>query len=111
MLAQWLAQSTEPSSAAAGAVRFALDLDELRALLQSYFASDLWPFPDPAAPWSADPPSHWRALDLPPRRSAAGAGASATSWQVTVDRLPTDHWVHAEDPEGLLRVLAARLPS
>lgn len=112
MLAQWLAQSTESSPAAAGAVRFALDLDELRGLLQNYFASDLWPF------LTQPPPGlqiHLvigeRSTSYSPDDRQRAQALSATSLQVTVDRLPTDHWVHAEDPEGVLRVLAARLPS
>src|SRR5262249_41095919 len=39
-LAQWLAQSVEKEG---DHVRFALDLEEIRALILDYFARDLWP--------------------------------------------------------------------
>lgn len=111
MLAGWLAQSTEASPTAPGAVRFALDLGELQALLDSYFANDLWPF------LSQPPPGLQIHLVIGERSASYGAADReraaqlAATWpQVTVDLLPTDHWVHAEDPEGLLRLLAVRLP-
>lgn len=111
MLAGWLAQSTEAAPTAPGAVRFALDLGELRALLDSYFANDLWPF------LSQPPPGlhiHLvigeRSASYSPADRERAAQLAATWPQITVDLLPTDHWVHAEDPEGLLKLLAARLP-
>lgn len=114
MLAQWLAQSTEPSNepspAAPGAVRFALDLGELRALLASYFATDLWPFLSQGSPGLQ---IHLiigeRSTSYAPHDRERATRLSAAHPGLTVDLLPTDHWVHAEDPEGLLRLLSARL--
>jgi pimeloyl-ACP methyl ester carboxylesterase len=108
-LAQWLAMSTEP--APGGGVRFALDLEEIRALVTDYFRSDLWPT-------VAEPPGAARVhLVIAERSSSYSAEDTARarelarhSDRVTVDLLPTDHWVHAEDPEGVLRVLLERIP-
>ncbi len=108
-LAQWLAMSTEPTPD--GGIRFALDLAEMHGLLLSYFASDLWPAVE-------SPPdgvhvhlvigersTSYSAADRAKVRALAAQGA-----RVTADFLPTGHWVHTEDPEGLLRVMGARIP-
>mgnify|MGYP000314191116 CR=1 FL=1 len=108
-LAQWLAMSTEPLPG--GGVRFALDLGEIRALIGDYFASDLWTT-------VAAPPGAARVhLVIAERATSYSAEDTArarelaqSSERVTVDLLPTDHWIHAEDPEGVLRVLLARIP-
>jgi len=104
-LALWLALSLERSD---GGVRFALDLREVRALLLDYFARDLWPVVE-HPPGDArvhlvigDRSSSYAAAD----RARAGALASD---RVTVDRLPADHLVHVDDPEGLLRVMLERI--
>lgn len=110
MLSQWLAQSTEPL--AQGGIRFALDLDELYALLLSYFGEDLWPLLE-------QPPSSLRIHLIIGDRSSSYSSADRAraqalalrNTQVTCDVLPTDHWVHAEDPDGLLQRLWAHLPS
>ena len=110
MLSQWLAQSTEPL--AQGGIRFSLDLDELYALLISYFSEDLWPVIE-------QPPAclniHLIIGDLSSSYSSADrARAQALALRnprVTCDVLPTDHWVHAEDPNGLLQRLWGYLPN
>jgi len=108
-IADWLGQSLERLPG--GAVRFGLDLGEIRALLESYFAADLWPIVerppgrvaihlvvgDRSPAWS--PEERERARELALR-----------SPRVTLDVLPAGHWVHVDDPEGLLAVLLARLP-
>jgi esterase len=108
-LAQWLATSTESTSE--GGVRFALDLAELNALLWSYLAVDLWPVVE-------TPPESTRVHVVIGERSSSYAeddrtrarAAAAGNPRVTVDILPTDHWVHSEDLEGLLQVLHTRIP-
>jgi esterase len=99
-LAGWLAMSTET---VAGEVRLTFDVDEIEALVLDYFREDLWPLVESTAAavsfvvggrsdaWS--PEERARARDL------------AARGRVTVDVLPTDHWVHVEDPDGLLAVL------
>ncbi len=104
VLAQWLAMSTELHD---GKVRFALDLDEIDALIADYFATDLWPVVE-APPCAihfvvGERSTAWSPTDLARARSLAARDA-----RVTVTTLPTGHWVHAEDPEGLLRVLVER---
>lgn len=107
-LAQWLGMSvaTNPS----GDVRFGLDLAELRGLLHSYFAADLWPViespPDAvnvhlvigakSDSYSQDDRTRARTI-------------ATTQPRTTVDLLTTGHWVHAEDPDGVVRLLLDRI--
>ena len=106
-LAQWLALSTELLD---GEVRFALDLRELRGLLQSYFAADSWDVVE--APPSgaqvhlviAEKANSYSSADRQRAQEIA-----AHNPQVSVDFLATEHWVHAEDPDGVLRILFERI--
>jgi pimeloyl-ACP methyl ester carboxylesterase len=106
-IAQWLALSTEEVE---GGVRFALDLPEIEALLADYFARDLWPLAE-------NPPHGARVHLVIGERSISYSQAdreraraiAAQQPRVSVDVLPADHWVHVDDPEGLLRVLTTRI--
>lgn len=107
-LSQWLAQSTEPSPD--GGVRFALDLAELEALLQSYFATDLWPFlsqPAPGLHIHLIIGEHSTSYSPADRQRAAALAAAQP--QLHVDLLPADHWVHTDDPQGVQRLLVQAL--
>lgn len=106
-VAQWLAQSAEKEG---DHVRFRLDLEEIRGLILDYFARDLWPVVE-------HPPGlasvHLVIGDLsdaysPADRERAGRIAESTR-RVTVDVLRAGHWVHVDDPEGLLQVLLDRV--
>lgn len=109
-LAQWLAMSLRREG---DGWRFGPPLASIRALLASYFAADLWPVVE-------SPPEGTQVhlvigdrstvLDAADRARASEIAAQLPA-RVTVDVLPTDHWVHAEDPDGLLRVLLARGPA
>ena len=104
-LAQWLAMSTEPDD---GGVRLLFDLDEIETLVLDHFRQDLWPLVEriPAAVHFVigDRSSSWSREE----RERAQALA-ARDGRITVDVLPTDHWVHVEDPDGLLRALTAHI--
>lgn len=107
-LAAWLAMSLRRDQ---DGFRFGPPIAAIRALLASYFAEDLWPIVEA-------PPASTRIHLVIGERSKvldeadrARADAATRSGRVTVDRLPTDHWVHAEDPEGLVRVLLDRVGS
>ncbi len=106
-LAQWLAMST---TAEGDGVRFAFDLVEIRALLDSYFQTDLWSVVEsPPEGASVHIVIGERSSSFSPDDRARAHAIAAREPRVTVDVLPTDHWVHVEDPEGLQRVLALRL--
>ena len=106
-LAQWLAGSLEREG---NQVRFALDLREIRSMLLDYFARELWPVVE-------NPPDAVRVHLVIGSRSDTYSMAdrerahriAASNDRVTVDLLPAGHWVHVDDPDGLLRILAERL--
>jgi len=106
-LAEWLAQSVVQE---AGEFRFNLNLREIRALIDDYLARDLWPVVE-------HPPDAIRVHLVIGQRSVAysksdrerAAQIAASNHQVTVDVLPAGHWVHIDDPGGLLRLLLERI--
>jgi esterase len=106
-LAQWLAGSLDRE---VNQVRFALDLQEIRALVLDYFARDLWAFVE-------HPPAATRIhLVIGDRSDSYSASdrdratrIAASNERVTVDVLPAGHWVHVDDPDGLLRLVLHRV--
>jgi pimeloyl-ACP methyl ester carboxylesterase len=108
-VAQWLAQSCEHADKR---VRFALNLDEIRALIDDYSKRDLWSIVE-------NPPNAIHVHLVIADRSASYSSAdreramkiASTKAQVTVDILPAGHWVHIEDPDLLLQSLLNRVPN
>jgi pimeloyl-ACP methyl ester carboxylesterase len=106
-VANWLGSSIETRD---GRVRFALDLNEIQGLLDDYLERDLWPVVD-------DPPdgvsihviigSRSGAFSEEDRKRAERAAVTGGG-RITVDMLPAGHWVHIDDPAGLLAVLKSR---
>lgn len=109
-IAQWLAMSLRREG---DGWRFGPPLPSIRALLASYFAIDLWPVVE-------SPPASTRVhlvigerssvLDTADRERAAEIAARIPE-RVSVTLLPTDHWVHVEDLDGLLRAILERTPA
>jgi pimeloyl-ACP methyl ester carboxylesterase len=106
-LGQWLAGSLQRKK---DGVRFALDLEEVRALILDYFARDMWPVVE-------SPPGETRIHLVIGERSDSYSEAdrqramqiAAISDRVTVDVLPAGHWVHVDDPDGVLKTLLKRI--
>lgn len=103
-LAQWLAMNLVPDGD-----RYTLRLDtaQLRALLDSYYATDLWA--------DLEDPSHGDAHVVIAERSntiddAARARLAQAPAHVHVHRVAADHWLHIEAPEAVVDLLASRLP-
>src|SRR5438093_1190915 len=102
-LVQWLAQSVEKQG---GRVRFMLDLHEVRALILDYFERDLWPVVEhPPGATRVDLVIGDRSDSYSPADRERAARISLSSDRVTVDVLPAGHWVHVDNPDGLLRKL------
>ncbi|MDH5491735.1 MAG: alpha/beta fold hydrolase, partial [Myxococcales bacterium] len=107
-LGRWLAMNLRRDPAGSG-WRFGPDLDAIEALLDDYFALDLWPALEAL-------PERTRAcLVLGSRSSIFGpadraraealcAGSSRVSMQVIAG---AGHWVHMDRPDALLALLAA----
>jgi pimeloyl-ACP methyl ester carboxylesterase len=102
-LAEWLAGSVERKN---DHVQLSLDLDEIRALILDYFARDLWPVVE-------HPPAGVNVHLIIAEGSASFSSAdreralriAAANSQVTTDILPGGHWLHVDNPDGLLRKL------
>jgi esterase len=108
-LARWLAMSVHHEEEG---VRFGPDLSVVRALLDDYFARDLWRV--------IDPPPDETIVDLiiggrspvfdEGDRARAAAIAKAHPDRVHVHLLErAGHWVHVDDPNGLQAVLEAAI--
>lgn len=103
-IAMWLAKNLEPAD---GGLRFALDLDALGALLEDHDRTDCWGIV------SAPPPGLDLRFVLAGPRSVLSASDRARLLALAdqgVLRVRTlqdaGHWLHVDDPEGLLALLA-----
>jgi pimeloyl-ACP methyl ester carboxylesterase len=102
-IAEWLAMNLERSDTG---YRFRLDVSAIRALLDDYFARDLW-----------------RVLATHEARIDVVIGRQSNIWDTTererltelaqrrarlrIHELDAGHWVHVDDPSGLLGALSA----
>jgi esterase len=97
-IVQWLLTSARRD---ADGWRWSIDLDGVRELLASYVATDLWPFlattPREVHLVRAGRSDRWSPADL-----ARPLGPRVT-WDVVPE---AGHWLHVDDPEGTLALLA-----
>jgi pimeloyl-ACP methyl ester carboxylesterase len=110
-IAQWMTTNLVSDGEA---LRFAFDLDVVEQLLASFATLDLWPVVEDAAS-RIDGPVVWMVV--------AGQGGRFTQadtdrlfalakngGRLRVDVMPeAGHWLHTEDPEGLLALLSPLL--
>ena len=107
-LALWLGQNLD---ALEGGYEFGLDIGRIESLLSSFFEMDLW---DALAPPAHGAVAH---LVVAGRSSAFSEEERARAWElaaaherVHVSVLETaDHWVHIDDPDGLLEIVEEAL--
>ena len=93
----WLLSSTRRR--ADGHWEWMWNLDGVEAMIADYFAWDLWPVAERvgATLVRAGRSDRWTASDL--SRAAAAAAAGRIQWR----ELPgAGHWLHVDDPDGLL---------
>lgn len=108
-MAQWLALSLDRVE---GGYRFGLDTDRIHALLDDYFERDLLPLLDPPPPGTvahliiAGRSTVWSEEERERARAIAARHPDAVHVHVLED---ADHWVHVDDPEGLLAILKEAL--
>jgi hypothetical protein len=103
-LAQWLAMNLVPSG---GALALRLDLPAVRAMLVDYYARDLWR--------ELEDPARGEVVVVIADRSGAlttddRARLAAAPPHVAVEHVDAAHWLHAEAPDAVAALFAARLP-
>jgi len=113
-IAQWMTTNLEPAPAAVdGGLRWKFQLDAIPAMLADFGARDLWPALRAHAATGELPDvvfvrggrsDRWSADEQERLRAAVADG-------VVVDHVldAAGHWVHADDPKGLLAILAPLL--
>jgi pimeloyl-ACP methyl ester carboxylesterase len=109
--AQFLATNFERDEA--GRYALALDLEAIRALLDDYFAVDLWPAVE-------TPPADTRVTLIaggasnvlsPEDLARAGRAASGQPGRVALHVVPgAGHWVHVDAPDALHALVLGALP-
>ncbi len=108
-LAQWLATNLERRG---DSFAWRFDLAAIGALLDDYFRQDLWPYMDAArgAPEHhlvvAERSDRWTG-SMRDRVRTVPPGASVVLHELA----NAGHWVHVDNPEGLLDILAGHLPA
>jgi pimeloyl-ACP methyl ester carboxylesterase len=108
-IAMWLAMNVRPAPGERGGdgVRFDVDLPAIHALLDDYFLADLWAaLEDPAGATRRHVIAGARSdvVDEADRERARRAP------RTTLDVVEgAGHWVHVEQPDALLRVVASYL--
>lgn len=102
-IADWLAMNLERTSEG---LHFRVDLEGIRALLDSYFSTDLWPVLEQSRA-QLDVVIGGRSKVWDARhKTRIEALASLHPERVRVHVLPdAGHWVHADDPRGLRAAL------
>lgn len=89
-----------------------LDPDDMEALLRDFFATDAWPVlehPPEGARIHVVRARESRVLDEVSRGRILRAG-QATRGRVRLHEVSGGHWVNADDPEGLQRLLVESMP-
>lgn len=107
-VAQWLATNLERSGEG---YRFRLDLTAIDALMEDYFARDLWPvYERPRGSAAVHVVVGGRSEVLDSQDRSRLAALAASRHPLTVHVLENaGHWLHVDDPEGLYRILTAAL--
>jgi pimeloyl-ACP methyl ester carboxylesterase len=109
-VAQWMATNLVPASA--GQLAWRLDPDDMESLLRDFFATDAWSVVE-------HPPMGSQVHVIKARESSVldeeacnrvEAAHHATGGRVRLHRVEGGHWVNADDPEGLHRLLMEYMP-
>ena len=104
--AQWMATNLENQN---GVYRWRFDFDAMEQLLRDFFAQDMWDVLE-------KPPEKCEVHLVKAEQSSVLSAAAvkriesiaAANGRVFLHRVPGGHWVNAENPEALLRLMIER---
>lgn len=110
-VAQWMATNLVPS-AGADTLVWRLDPDDMESLLQSFFDTDAWPVVEAPPAGSQIHVVKARASSVLDEDACARIEAAdlATGGAVRLHGVTGGHWVNADDPDGLHRLLLEHVP-
>jgi esterase len=105
---EWLAMNVRREG---DAFRFRLDLPTIRALLEDYFARDLWqPIEEPDGRRRMGFILGGRSITVSPDDRVRLAKLASHNPKLEVHILDNaDHWLHVDDPDGLFAILRQAL--
>lgn len=113
LIVDWLAMNVRRRPGEAEGYGLRLDLPAIRSMLQDYWQRDLWPVLDRAS--SAETLAlliGGRSTVFDPSGLARAHEAASRNPHLSVEVLPNaGHWLHAEDPAGVLASIDKHLPT
>lgn len=108
-VANWMA--TNLRAIPGGGYRFGLDLDGIKALLRSYFLEDLWGAIEERVGAEIDLVKANRNSALSAEDVTRFTRAAANDAGVRLHSLDGGHWLHVDNPGGLVELLATSIPT
>lgn len=109
-VARWMSTNLERTGEEGGGFRWRFDVEAIGALLESFFATDLWPVvtdPPPGVDVQVVKATRSDALD---EAECERIEAAARSRPVRLHRVDGGHWLNADAPDHMVELLAERLP-
>ena len=106
-VARWMTTNLESSE---GRYRWRLDFDALEVLLRDFFQTDLWSAvldPPAGVALHVIKASESEVLSNEALRRLDGMAATH---RVSLHVVPGGHWIQADNPEAIVRLLARHLP-
>ena len=116
-LSNWLVMSLDRIPGTEGLLGWRFDLDAIETLLGDYFSTDLWPFLEDLgrSAGSTGPRFELLVAEHSDRWSGSMRERAAhlpEGGRVRVHELEAaGHWVHVDNPDGLLRILTGHFPA
>ncbi len=105
-VAHWMATNVIPSG---DGYRWRFDADEIEALLTDFFRRDLWDVIEAPAPPSEIHLVRATESDVVPPAEMTRVGGASGSGRVHGHELRGGHWLHVDNPEGLITLLGEHL--
>ncbi|MFB6240806.1 MAG: alpha/beta fold hydrolase, partial [Gemmatimonadota bacterium] len=107
-VARWMTTNLERGD---GGFRWSLDWSAMEALLEDFFRKDLWPvLEEPPDGWEVHVVKAEDSAVLPEEACDRIRDAGRRTGRVFLHRLSGGHWLNADNPDGVVDLLAEELP-